>query len=115
MRNWRYPLVTLRVTKDPDLYRLMAHEHPGPHEASVKVLAQGMLDVGLSDSNKMGTLGDVIDCGAYTEPLEIGQTSVRKDALIGYTIVTASGSELISRGVPVAADEIEALKVFRVT
>ena len=146
-----------------------------PHEASVKVLAQGMLDVGLLDSNKVGTLDDVIekrayfqfymhrtghwlgmdvhDCGAYTEPSEIGQSSVRKDALTGDTIVnrparilqpgmvltiepgiyvrpaagvpeafhnigirieddaivTASGCELISRGVPVAADEIEAL------
>jgi Xaa-Pro aminopeptidase len=146
-----------------------------PHEASVKVLAQGMLDLGLLDGNKVGTLDDVIekrayfqfymhrtghwlgmdvhDCGAYTEPSEIGQTSVRKDALTGDTIVnrparilrpgmvltiepgiyvrpaagvpeafhnigirieddaivTASGCELISRGVPVAADEIEAL------
>ena len=146
-----------------------------PHEASVKVLAQGMLDVGLLDRNKVGTLDDVIekrayfqfymhrtghwlgmdvhDCGAYTEPSEIGQTSVRQDALTGDTIVnrparilqpgmvltiepgiyvrpaagvpeafhnigirieddaivTASGCELISRGVPVAADEIEAL------
>ena len=146
-----------------------------PHEASVKVLAQGMLDVGLLDSNKVGTLDDVIekrayfqfymhrtghwlgmdvhDCGAYTEPSEIGQTSVRQDALTGDTIVnrparilqpgmvltiepgiyvrpaagvpetfhnigirieddaivTTSGCELISRGVPVAADEIEAL------
>jgi Xaa-Pro aminopeptidase len=146
-----------------------------PHEASVKVLAQGMLDLGLLDSNKVGTLDDVIekrayfqfymhrtghwlgmdvhDCGAYTEPSEIGQTSVRQDALTGDTIVnrparilqpgmvltiepgiyvrpaagvpeafhnigirieddaivTTSGCELISRGVPVAADEIEAL------
>jgi Xaa-Pro aminopeptidase len=146
-----------------------------PHEASVKVLAQGMLDVGLLDRNKVGTLDDVIekrayfqfymhrtghwlgmdvhDCGAYTEPSEIGQTSVRQDALTGDTIVnrparilqpgmvltiepgiyvrpaagvpeafhnigirieddaivTAGGCELISRGVPVAADEIEAL------
>ena len=146
-----------------------------PHEASVKVLAQGMLDVGLLDSNKVGTLDDVIekrayfqfymhrtghwlgmdvhDCGAYTEPSEIGQTSVRKDALTGDTIVnrparilqpglvltiepgiyvrpaegvpaqfhdigirieddaivTASGCELISRGVPVEPDAIEAL------
>ena len=146
-----------------------------PHEASVKVLAQGMLDLGLLDSNKVGTLDDVIekrayfqfymhrtghwlgmdvhDCGAYTEPSEIGQTSVRQDALTGDTIVnrparilqpgmvltiepgiyvrpaagvpeafhnigirieddaivTAGGCELISRGVPVAADEIEAL------
>jgi Xaa-Pro aminopeptidase len=80
-----------------------------PHEASVKVLAQGMLDVGLLDKNKVGTLDDVIekrayfqfymhrtghwigmdvhDCGAYTEPSELGQASERKDALTGETIV----------------------------
>jgi Xaa-Pro aminopeptidase len=146
-----------------------------PHEASVKVLAQGMLDVGLLDRNKVGTLEDVIeqrayfrfymhrtghwlgmdvhDCGAYTEPAELHQTSVRKDALTGDTIVnrparilrpgmvltiepglyvradadvpeqfhnigirieddaivTEGGCELITRGVPVDADEIEAL------
>jgi len=146
-----------------------------PHEASVKVLAQGMLDLGLLDRNKVGSLEDVIekrayfqfymhrtghwigmdvhDCGAYTEPSEIGQVSTRKDALTGDTIkdrparilqpgmvltiepgiyvrpfdgvpaqfhnigirieddaiVTASGCELISRDVPVAVDEIEAL------
>jgi len=146
-----------------------------PHEATVKVLAQGMLDLGLLDKNKVGNLDDVIekrayfpfymhrtghwlgmdvhDCGAYTEPSQIGQTSVRKDALTGQTIVdrpsrilrpgmvltiepgiyvrpaesvpeqfhnigirieddaivTESGCELITRGVPVHADEIEAL------
>jgi Xaa-Pro aminopeptidase len=146
-----------------------------PHEASVKVLAQGMLDVGLLDKNKVGSLQDVIDnrsyfqfymhrtghwigmdvhdCGAYLEPSQLGQTSTRKDALTGDTIidrparilhpgmaltiepgiyvrpapgvpekfhnigirieddaiVTDKGCELISRGVPVKADEIEAL------
>jgi Xaa-Pro aminopeptidase len=146
-----------------------------PHEASVKVLAQGMLDVGLLDKNKVGGLADVIenrsyfqfymhrtghwlgmdvhDCGGYLEPSEMGQTSTRKDALTGETIinrparilragmvltiepgiyvrpapgvpekfhnigirieddaiVTDTGCELISRGVPVKADEIEAL------
>ncbi|ABD67847.1 aminopeptidase P. Metallo peptidase. MEROPS family M24B [Rhodoferax ferrireducens T118] len=146
-----------------------------PHEASVKVLAQGMLDLGLLERNKVGSLEDVIDkrayfqfymhrtghwigmdvhdCGAYTEPSEIGQVSTRKDALTGDlikdrparilqpgmvltiepgiyvrpaagvpaqfhnigirieddAIVTASGCELISRGVPVQADDIEAL------
>jgi Xaa-Pro aminopeptidase len=146
-----------------------------PHEAGVKVLAQGMLDVGLLDKNKVGSLDDVIekrsyfqfymhrtghwlgmdvhDCGGYLEPSEIGQTSERKDALTGETIinrparilrpgmvltvepgiyvrpapgvpekyhnigirieddaiVTETGCELISRGVPVKADEIEAL------
>nr|MDP2189966.1 aminopeptidase P N-terminal domain-containing protein [Rhodoferax sp.] len=146
-----------------------------PHDATVKVLAQGLLDLDLLDKNKVGTLDDVIekrayfqfymhrtghwlgmdvhDCGAYTEPSEVGQTSERKDALTGETIinrparilqpgmvltiepglyvrpaegvpqkfhnigirieddaiVTATGCELISRGVPVKADEIEAV------
>jgi Xaa-Pro aminopeptidase len=146
-----------------------------PHDATVRVLAQGMLDVGLLDKNKVGTLDDVIeqrayfpfymhrtghwlgmdvhDCGGYLEPSELGQTSERKDALTGDTIVnrparvlragmvltiepgiyvrpgpgvpeqfhnigirieddaivTDAGCELISRGVPVDADAIEAL------
>ena len=146
-----------------------------PHEATVKVLAQGMLDLGLLDKNKVGTLDDVIekrayfqfymhrtghwlgmdvhDCGAYTEPSELGVRHERKDALTGETIinrparilrsgmvltiepgiyvrpapgvpeefhnigirieddavVTDTGCELISRGVPVAVDAIEAL------
>jgi len=146
-----------------------------PHDASVKVLAQGMLDLGLLDANKVGSLEDVIekrayfafymhrtghwlgmdvhDCGGYLEPSELGKYSERKDALTGETIinrparvlhpgmvltiepgiyvrpaagvperfhnigirieddaiVTADGCELISRGVPVRADEIEAL------
>jgi len=79
-----------------------------PHDAAVKVLAQGMLDVGLLDKNKVGSLQDVIekrayfafymhrtghwigmdvhDCGAYTEPSELGQVSTRQDALTGETI-----------------------------
>ena len=146
-----------------------------PHDAAVKVLAQGMLDVGLLDANKVGTLDDVIekrayfpfymhrtghwlgmdvhDCGSYVEPGELGQVSERKDPLSGETIknrpsrilqpgmvltiepglyvrpgegvpeafhhigirieddaiVTGNGCELITRGVPVRADEIEAL------
>jgi Xaa-Pro aminopeptidase len=146
-----------------------------PHEASVKVLAQGMLDYGLLDKNKVGSLEDVIekrayfqfymhrtshwlgmdvhDCGGYLEPTELAQSRERKDAVTGETIVTrpsrvlragmvltlepgiyvrpapgvpekfhnigirieddaivtATGCELISRGVPVKADEIEAL------
>ena len=146
-----------------------------PHEATVKVLAQGMLDVGLLDKNKVGTLDDVIasrayfayymhrtghwlgldvhDCGSYIEPTELGHSSQRQDPLSGETItnrpsrilqsgmvltiepgiyvrpgpgvpeafhhigirieddaiVSATGCELISRGVPVKADEIEAL------
>ncbi|MDD2880474.1 MAG: aminopeptidase P N-terminal domain-containing protein [Rhodoferax sp.] len=79
-----------------------------PHDAAVKVLAQGMLDVGLLDANKVGSLDDVIekrayfpfymhrtghwigmdvhDCGDYTEPSELGQVSTRKDALTGELI-----------------------------
>ena len=146
-----------------------------PHEASVKVLAQGMLDLGLLDRNKVGSLDDVIekrayfpfymhrtghwlgmdvhDCGGYLEPTELAQSSERKDVLTGETIVsrparvlrpgmvltiepgiyvrpaegvpekfhnigirieddaivTPTGCELISRGVPVKPEEIEAL------
>jgi Xaa-Pro aminopeptidase len=146
-----------------------------PHEATVIVLAQGMLDVGLLDKNKVGTLDDVIekrayfqfymhrtghwlgmdvhDCGSYVELSEVGQVSERKDPLSGEMIkdrpsrklqpgmvltiepglyirpgegvpeqfhnigirieddavVTQDGCELITRGVPVKADEIEAL------
>jgi Xaa-Pro aminopeptidase len=146
-----------------------------PHEAAVKVLAQGMLDVGLLDANKVGQVDDVIeqrayfpfymhrtshwlgmdvhDCGSYVEPGEINQTSERRDPLSGEVIVnrpsrvlrpgmvltlepgiyvrpgegvpeqfhnigirieddavvTDTGCQLISRGVPVKADEIEAL------
>jgi Xaa-Pro aminopeptidase len=146
-----------------------------PHEAAVKVLAQGMLNVGLLDKNKVGSLEDVIekrayfpfymhrtshwlgmdvhDCGGYNEPSELGQTTERKDPLSGEVItnrpsrilrpgmvltlepgiyvrpaagvperfhnigirieddaiVNEGGCELISRGVPVKADEIEAL------
>jgi Xaa-Pro aminopeptidase len=146
-----------------------------PHDAAVKVLAQGMLDFGLLDANKVGNMQDVIDsrayfqfymhrtghwlgmdvhdCGSYVEPTQVGEVSERKDPLsneviknrpsrilhpgmvltlepgiyvrpadgvpeqfhnIGIrieddAIVTATGCELISRGVPVKADEIEAL------
>ncbi len=146
-----------------------------PHDAAVRVLAQGMLDVGLLDKERVGTLDDVIekkayfpfymhrtghwlgmdvhDCGSYVEPGEAGPRSERKDPLSGETIVdrpsrilrpgmvltiepglyvrpdsgapehfhhigirieddaivTAQGCELITRGAPVLADEIEAL------
>ncbi|WP_348682663.1 aminopeptidase P N-terminal domain-containing protein [Acidovorax soli] len=146
-----------------------------PHDATVAVLAQGMLDLGLLDRNKVGTAQDVIDqrayfqfymhrtghwlgmdvhdCGSYVEPGEVGQVGQRKDPLSGElitnrpsrvlrpgmvltvepgiyvrpaagvpeafhhigirieddAIVTEAGCELITRGVPVQADEIEAL------
>ena len=146
-----------------------------PHEATVKVLTQGMLDLGLLGCNQVGTLDDAIqhrhyfahymhrtshwigmdvhDCGSYVEPSEIGQGSERQDPLSGEVIkdrpsrilkpgmaltiepglyvrpsegvprefwnigirieddaiITASGCELLTRDVPVKADEIEAL------
>ncbi|QBK03999.1 M24 family metallopeptidase [Hylemonella gracilis] len=146
-----------------------------PHEAVVRVLSQGLLDLGLLSRDKCGTVDDVIasrayfrfymhrtshwlgmdvhDCGSYVEPTELGRTSERKDALSGEIIkdrpsrilrpgmcltlepglyvrpaedvpesfwnlgirieddafVTESDCELITRGVPVKADEIEAL------
>jgi Xaa-Pro aminopeptidase len=38
-----------------------------PHDAAVRVLAQGMLDTGLLDKNKLGTLDDVIAKGDYRQ------------------------------------------------
>jgi Xaa-Pro aminopeptidase len=146
-----------------------------PHEATVAVLAQGLLDVGLLDKHKVGNAQDVIanrsyfpfymhrtghwlgmdvhDCGSYVEPSQVGQINERKDPLSGEiikdrpsrilqpgmvltiepglyvrptpgvpeqfwnigirieddAIVTATGCELITRDVPVKADDIEAL------
>jgi Xaa-Pro aminopeptidase len=146
-----------------------------PHDATVAVLAQGLLDLGLLDKHKVGAAQDVVanrsyfpfymhrtghwlgmdvhDCGSYVEPSQVGQISERKDPLSGETIkdrpsrilqpgmvltiepglyvrpaegvpeqfwnigirieddaiVTDTGCELITRGVPVKADEIEAL------
>ena len=146
-----------------------------PHEATVQVLAQGLLDLGLLNPAQHGNAQDVVekrayfpfymhrtghwlgmdvhDCGSYVEPSELGQTSERKDPLSGETIVnrpsrilrdgmvltiepglyvwpandvpeafwnmgirieddaivTSDGCELITRGVPVIASEIEAL------
>ena len=146
-----------------------------PHEATVAVLAHGLLDVGLLDKNKVGLAQDVIanrsyfqfymhrtghwlgmdvhDCGSYVEPSQVGTVSERRDPLSGELIkdrpsrilhpgmvltiepglyvrpapgvperfhnigirieddavLTANGCELITRDVPVKADEIEAL------
>ncbi len=79
-----------------------------PHDATVKVLAQGLLDLRLLDKNKVGGVDDAIakrsyfpfymhrtghwlgmdvhDCGSYVEPSEVGQVSERQDPLSGETI-----------------------------
>ena len=146
-----------------------------PHNAALKVLAQGLLDVGLLSHDKHGSLDDVLekkayfpfymhrtshwlgmdvhDCGSYIEPGEANTEPPKADPITGVVtqprpsrvlhpgmvltlepglyvrpgegvpeqfwnigirieddaIVTASGCELISRAVPVDADEIEAL------
>lgn len=146
-----------------------------PHDATVAVLAQGLLDLKILDAAKVGTAQDVIeqrayfpfymhrtghwlgmdvhDCGSYVEPAEIGKVTERRDPLSGEivkdrpsrilrpgmvltiepglyirpaegvpeaywntgirieddAIVTATGHELITRDVPVAPGEIEAL------
>ena len=146
-----------------------------PHDAVLRVLAQGLLDLGLLDRSKVGDaeavvaerayfrfymhrtshwLGmDVHDCGSYVEPGEASEATPERDPLTGQSVlrrpsrilrpgmmltiepglyvrpaddvpeafwnlgirieddalVTANGCELITRGVPVAADAIEAL------
>ena len=79
-----------------------------PHDATVRVLTQGMLDLGLIDRQKHPTLDDAIqnrayfahymhrtghwlgmdvhDCGSYVEPSEVGQVSERRDPLSGELI-----------------------------
>ena len=143
-----------------------------PHDAATRVLVQGMLDTGLLNPAKHGSVYDVLasgayrqfymhrtghwmgmdvhDCGDYTEPNSqpreekdaLGQTVMRKPSRIlkagmvltiepgiyvrpakgvpkafwnigirieDDALVTAKGCELLTRGVPVKADEIEAL------
>ena len=143
-----------------------------PHDAATRVLAQGMLDVGLLDKKKHGSVDDVLasgayrqfymhrtghwmgmdvhDCGDYTEPGSkarperdpLGEMVMKKPPRIlragmvltiepviyvrpakgvpkefwnigirieDDALVTASGCELMTRGVPVTAGEIEAL------
>ncbi len=80
-----------------------------PHDAAIAVLAQGMLDVGLLDGNKVGSAQDVIDqrayfpfymhrtshwmgmdvhdCGNYVEPAQADQVSEHVDALTGQTVL----------------------------
>lgn len=75
------------------------------HEATVRILAQGMLDFGLLDANKVGSVDDVVanrnyfqfymhrtghwlgmdvhDCGSYLEPTELHQITRRENPLTG--------------------------------
>lgn len=53
-------------------YAAIAETKPGKrfidgHDAAVRVLAQGMLDTGLLDKNKVGSLDDVIEKGAFRQ------------------------------------------------
>jgi Xaa-Pro aminopeptidase len=143
-----------------------------PHDAATRVLAQGMLDVGLLDKKKHGNVDDVLlsgayrqfymhrtghwmgmdvhDCGDYTEPGSkprqerdpLGEMVMKKPPRIlragmvltiepgiyvrpakgvpkefwnigirieDDALVTDKGCELMTRGVPVGADDIEAL------
>ncbi|SFU70807.1 aminopeptidase P Metallo peptidase. MEROPS family M24B [Polaromonas sp. YR568] len=143
-----------------------------PHEAALRVLAQGMLDTGLLPKAKHGKVDDVLESGAYrqfymhrtshwmgmdvhdcgdygepgTKPREdkdaMGQPILRRPSRIlrpgmvltiepgiyvrpaknvprefwnigirieDDALVTAKGCELMTRGVPVDGDEIEAL------
>ena len=79
------------------------------HDAAVRVLAQGMLDLGLLDGRKLGNVDEVIanrdyfqfymhrtghwlgmdvhDCGSYIEPGEADQGQPRKDALSGEIVL----------------------------
>lgn len=83
-----------------------------PHDATVAVLAQGMLDLGLLDKSKYGNAQDVIaqrayfqfymhrtghwlgmdvhDCGSYVEISEVDAASTRTDALSGEAITRPS-------------------------
>jgi Xaa-Pro aminopeptidase len=85
-----------------------------PHDATVAVLAQGLLDLGLLDADKVGSAQDAIasrayfqfymhrtghwlgmdvhDCGSYVEPSEAGQSSERKDPLSSVSTASASAS-----------------------
>ncbi|RZM01308.1 MAG: M24 family metallopeptidase [Variovorax sp.] len=79
-----------------------------PHDATVRVLSQGLLDLGLLDAAKVGGVDDVIerrayfpfymhrtghwlgmdvhDCGSYVEPTQRGEISERQDPLSGETV-----------------------------
>lgn len=89
------------------------------HDATVRVITQGLLDLGILDTNQNESLDeaidsrayfrfymhraghwmgmDVHDCGSYVEPSEIGQTSQRTDPLSGEQI-TDRPSRILQAG-----------------
>jgi Xaa-Pro aminopeptidase len=128
------------------------------HEAAVRVLSQGLLDLKLLHADAVGSLDDVIahkrytpfymhrtghwlgmdvhDCGNYNEPNTERRSRVLQPGMVltiepglyvrpaaevpesfwnlgirieDDALITAQGCELISRGVPVHPDDIEAL------
>ena len=109
-----------------DLYELtlaaqqaaVAATRPGarfaaPHEAAVRALTQGLMDLGLIDRNRHGAVDDAIasrayqpyymhrtshwlgmdvhDCGSVVEPSEAGQASEQRDPLTGETALERPG------------------------
>jgi Xaa-Pro aminopeptidase len=83
-----------------------------PHEAAVRVLAQGMLDLGLLKGSLDAVLEqrsyarfymhrtghwlgmDVHDCGSYVEPSEAHETEVRLDPLTQQSVVVRPSRRL---------------------
>jgi len=79
-----------------------------PHDATVRVLSQGLLDLGLLDAARVGGVDDVIerrayfpfymhrtghwlgmdvhDCGSYVEPTQRDDVTERRDPLSGETV-----------------------------
>jgi Xaa-Pro aminopeptidase len=90
-----------------------------PHEAALRVLSQGLLDLGLLTQAKHGSLDDVIekkayfpfymhrtshwlgmdvhDCGSYVEPGEANSTPPKADPLTG-VMVQARPSRVLHAG-----------------
>ncbi|WP_333708495.1 aminopeptidase P N-terminal domain-containing protein [Tepidimonas ignava] len=89
------------------------------HDAAVRVLTEGMLEVGLLDRRKVGSVDDAIeqrayfrfymhrtghwlgldvhDVGSYVEPSDIGHTSQRRDPLSG-EIITNRPARILRPG-----------------
>jgi Xaa-Pro aminopeptidase len=95
------------------------HRFTDPHDAAVKVLSQGLLDLGLLNPNLVGSLDDVIenrdyfrfymhrtshwlgmdvhDCGSYIEPSESANLKTKTDP-IPTEIITQRPSRILRPG-----------------